>query len=329
MHQFIERETGRVRRERLYQDKTVCFLYGELRERMPQVFRLLVSRRSTALLGYLNYDTRIGSFACRRFLRANDIALEECLDRPRDFDTLRKLFERKIRYWECRPLADADVVSPADARVLLGSFSAGSPVFVKGKFFEFEELLARDKARWLATFRDGDFAIFRLTPEKYHYNHTPVAGRVADIYEINGDYHSCNPGAVVRMVTPYSKNRRVVTIIDTDVPGGAGVGHVAMIEIVALMIGDIVQCYSERRYDHPQALAPGMRVAKGQPKSLYRPGSSTTVLVFERDRVRFAQDLLHNQAQVGVISRFSRLFGGSLVETDVKVRSRIAETCTD
>ena len=54
------------------------------------------------------------------------------------------------------------------------------------------------------------------------------------------------PGAVVALVTPYSKNSRVVTIIDTEVPGGTGVGLVAMIEVVALMIGEVVQCYSGR-----------------------------------------------------------------------------------
>ena len=128
----------------------------------------------------------------------------------------------------------------------------------------------------------GDFAVFRLTPDKYHYNHTPVAGIVADIYEIAGGYHSCNPGAVVEIVTPYSKNKRVVTIIDTDVPDGTGVGLVAMVEVVALMIGEIVQCYSTERYDNPQPVTKGMFLAKGRPKSLYRPGSSTDVLIFQQ-----------------------------------------------
>ena len=100
---------------------------------------------------------------------------------------------------------------------------------------------------WLRAFRKADFAILRLTPDKYHYNHTPVAGRVVKIYPISGEYHSCNPAAVVTVVTPYSKNKRVVTIIDTDVPGGTGVGLVAMIEIVALMIGDIVQAVQRDR----------------------------------------------------------------------------------
>jgi phosphatidylserine decarboxylase len=173
-------------------------------------------------------------------------------------------------------------------------------------------------------FAAGDFAIFRLTPEKYHYNHTPIAGIVLDCYEIPGRYHSCNPHAVVQTVTPYSKNKRVVTIIDTDVPKGSQVGVVALIEIVALLIGDIVQCYSSERYDAPRPVVPGMFVHKGLPKSLYRPGSSTTVLLFQPGRVQFAHDIVRNMFRSDAQSRFSQGFGRPLVETEVKVRSLIA-----
>lgn len=69
-------------------------------------------------------------------------------------------------------------------------------------------------------------------------------------------------------MTPFSKNKRVVTVIDTDVEGGTQVGLVAMIEVVALIIGEVVQC---------------------------RPGSSTNVLLFQPRRVRFLDDLLANQ----------------------------------
>jgi phosphatidylserine decarboxylase len=150
-----------------------------------------------------------------------------------------------------------------------------------------------------------------------------VAGVVRDIYEINGGYHSCNPGAVVTTATPYSKNKRVVTVIDTDVPEGTGVGLVAMIEVVALMIGDIVQCYSEHRYDAPRPVTKGMFLDKGLPKSLYRPGSSTDVLLFQRDRFVFADDIVWNLSRNGALSRFSLGFGKPLVETEVSVRSFI------
>jgi phosphatidylserine decarboxylase len=216
------------------------------------------------------------------------------------------------------------VVSPADARVIVGSLDEIPNLEIKGKFFGFDELIGSDKEAWRDCFRGGDFALFRLTPDKYHYNHTPVAGRILDFYEIDGSYHSCNPQAVVREATPYSKNRRVVTIIDTDVAGGSGVGKVAMLEIVALMIGGIEQCYSSQRYDEPRPLEIGMSIEKGCPKSLYKPGSSTDLLLFEPGRINFARDLLNNRLRQDVSSRFNVGFSRPLVETDIQVRSLLA-----
>lgn len=325
-HQYIERETGEVRTERLYQDALVSFFYGPARERASVMFRLLTDRRTSRALGYLNYDSYWGSLACRRFLRHSGVDLDECLDDASAFDTPRKIFERRICYWECRPMpgqADA-IVSPADARAIVGSLRRDSLLFMKDKFFAYEELLGDEEAHWIEAFRGADYAIFRLTPEKYHYNHAPVSGVVDDHYEIDGVYHSCNPRAVVSVVTPYSKNRRVVTIINTDVPGGTGVGLVAMIEVVALMIGEIAQRYSNEAYVAPMDIEPGMFVRAGQPKSIFRPGSSTTLLLFQPGRVRFAADLLENQTRADVCSRFSLPFRRALVETEVKVRSLIA-----
>jgi phosphatidylserine decarboxylase len=128
--------------------------------------------------------------------------------------------------------------------------------------------------------------------------------------------------------TPYSKNKRVVTIIDTEVDGGTHIGLVAMIEVVALMIGDIKQCYSETRYDVPKPIVTGIHVHKGCPKSLYRPGSSVDILVFQRDRIIFSEDIVNNMYRNDVQSRFSKGFGRPLAETDVEVRSEIARKAT-
>lgn len=327
-HQYIERDSGMVRSEKLYGDRLVKLLYNEVRENAPLLFRLFTSARISSLLGFINFDASLagGFTGNRRFLAECGVDLSECLQPPEFFDTPRKVFERQIRFEKSRamPGDPGAVVSPADSRVLIGSFRESSMLFLKEKFFEFEEFLGRDKKEWLRAFSGGDFAIFRLTPDKYHYNHTPVSGRVADFFEIAGGYHSCNPGAVIQVVTPYSKNKRVVTIIDTDTPGGTGVGLVAMIEVVAMMIGDIVQCYSAERYDNPLPVKPGMFLRKGAPKSLYRPGSSTDVLIFQRGRVRFAEDLVSNMFTTKAGSRFSQGFGGHLVETDVRLRSIVA-----
>jgi hypothetical protein len=57
---------------------------------------------------------------------------------------------------------------------------------------------------------------------------------------------------------------------------------VAMVEVVAMMIGDMRQCYSSYLYDEPEDIKIGMWLERGCPKSLYRPGSSTTILLFEK-----------------------------------------------
>lgn len=326
-HQYIERNTRQVNTELLYGNQAVQFLYSNIREQSPWLFRRLTSARISRFLSYINYcgilaDRMQDHLNLQSILNING---EECVDPPGKMDSLKKIFERKIRYWQCRPIPNDPlaIVSPADSRMLFGSFAETSSIFIKGKFFDYEEMLGHNKRTWLAAFQAGDFAIFRLTPEKYHYNHTPVAGKVIDFYHISGSYHSCNPNAVVSAVTPYSKNKRVVTIIDTDVERGSQAGIVAMIEVVALMIGDIVQCYSEKEYDNPLSLGTGMFIKKGMPKSLFRPGSSTVVLIFQKDRIRFADDIAANMFYPAVQSIFSLGFGKSLVETDVRVRSYI------
>jgi len=323
-HQYIERDSGRVVTEQLIGDRMIRLLYHGVRENNTTLFRLLISGRSSHILGLVNFDRPV--LSKRAFLTDCSIDLSECLDPSSHLDTPRKIFERRIRYSECRPMpTDTDaVVSPADARVLVGSFRETSLVFLKEKFFSFEELLGRGNSVWHDAFTGGDFALFRLTPDKYHYNHTPVAGQVIDFYAIDGNYHSCNPTAIVSAATPYSKNKRVVTVIDTDVPGGTGVGLVAMIEVVALMIGDIVQAYSSEAYNAPRPVETGMFLLKGQPKSLYRPGSSTDILIFQEGRIDFANDILDNMGKSNVSSRFSHGFQKPLVETDIRVRSLLA-----
>lgn len=327
-HQYVDRQTGLVRDEKLVADRLISRIYGPVRESSASVFRALTSGRASALLGYLQYDSLLAGRlrSGRRMLLALGADPDQCLDDPDSLDTARKVFERRIRYWQCRPMTQdqGTVVSPSDARLLLGSFQKDSLLFLKDKFFDRAELLGEGKTRWIRAFAHGDWAVLRLTPDKYHYNHTPVAGRVVDHYELDGRHHSCNPGAVVSMVTPFSKNHRMVTVFDTDTPGGTGCGLVAMVEVVALMIGDIVDCYSAQGYDDPQPVTPGMFMAKGQPKSLFRPGSSTVALLFQAGRVGFAPDLLAAQRRADVQSRFSLGFQAPLVEVDVLVRSTVA-----
>ncbi len=327
-HQYIDRNSGEVAEERLLANRLIRTLYSRRLENADLLLKLASSRYLSEVLGYLNYDNALSArlSGMLRFLREGGIDPEELVDHPKQLDTLRSVFERKIRYWDCRPLPQNErcAVCPADSRVMVGSLRETSGLFLKSKFFAFPELLGGEGSRWQRRFTDGDFAVFRLTPERYHYTHVPAAGRVADFYALQGRYHSCNPNAAVHLLTPYSKNRRVVTIIDTDCEGGEGIGYVAMVEVVALMVGQIEQRYSHERYENPLPMTKGMLLRTGAPKALFRPGSSTVVLLFQAGRIVFAEDLLRNQLKMGANNRYTATFGIPAIETDVKVRSLLA-----
>lgn len=325
-HHYIARHKGEARAEELVADRIVTWLYSRVREQAPALFRALTSHRASSLLGFFNYDLPLGAqvSGAAGVVRRLGIDLSECVQPASWYVTPRRVFERQIRYGEVRPM-DPDpgtVVSPADARLLAGSLREDAHLFIKDKFFAWDAFLGREG--WIRHFAKGDFVICRLTPEKYHYNHVPVSGVVADCYEVDGTCHSCNPAAVIAVATPFSQNRRTVTVIDTDVEGGSRCGMVAMVEVVALMIGRIEQAYSETGYAASQAVRPGLFLRKGQPKSLYRPGSSLDVVVFEPGRVRLEPDLLANQGRMDVGSRFSAWLERPWVETDVRVRETIA-----
>lgn len=324
IHQYIDRNTGKAVNEKLFADRFINLIYSTLREKAPSFFKAVTSPVYSDLIARINYDSPFyGKRQAINMAEKLGINLAECLEPEKAVSSARNLFERKIRYWETRPMPGnmESVLSPADSRMILGSLSETELLFIKEKFFSLDELIL--KKEWISKFESGDFAVFRLTPEKYHYNHFPVSGVVTDFYEIDGLLHSCNPSAIVKEVSPYSKNRRTVTIINTDINEGTGIGFVAMIEVVALMIGGITQCCSVNKYDSPEKIRPGISVRKGCPKSLYHPGSSTDVLLFEKNRIRFSDDLVKNRFRKEITSRFSIGFDQPLAETEVMVRSEI------
>jgi phosphatidylserine decarboxylase len=326
MHQYIDRKTTKVVTEKIFHDKLIRCIYSDIREKSDLLFRLLISKRISSLIAFVVYDIPGGSLFSggKSFVENAGIDINECYE-PELLTSPRKLFERKIKYWNCRPLNkdSSSIAAPADSRMLAGSLSDTSSFFLKEKFFSYQELIGYHREDLASLFAGGSFAVFRLTPEKYHWNHFPVSGIIEDFYEIDGSCHSCNPAAIVSLATPFSKNKRTVTIINSDVKGGSNVGRVAMFEVAALMIGGIEQLYSEKKYDNPQKLTKGLFVKKGAPKSLYHPGSSVDILLFQKGRMIFSSDIIKNLRRTDVKSRFSAGLGSPLVETEVALRSEI------
>ena len=182
-HQYIDRATGNVVREHLLGNSVISALYSPALEKAPLLTRLASSRYVSRMLGYLNYDNVLSSRATGmlKFLRQSGIELSEFVGNLSEYDTARQNLRAPDPLLELPslPLDPRAVVCPADSRGLIGSMEESSGLYLKQKFFSFPELLG-DGSPWQRSFAGGDYAVFRLTPEKYHYTHSPVSGRVLD-----------------------------------------------------------------------------------------------------------------------------------------------------
>ena len=82
IHQFIERDSGRIRTEPLFADRLVRMLYHPIRENAELLFRVLTGPRASKALAWLNYDVALGSrvLGNRQFLKECGIDFAECID---------------------------------------------------------------------------------------------------------------------------------------------------------------------------------------------------------------------------------------------------------
>src|SRR5689334_17340674 len=125
VHEYIDRATGNVVAEPLLGNAVIAALYSPAMEKAPLLTHLASSRYVSRLLGYLNYDNVLSARATGmlKFLRDSGIPLSEFVGNLSEYDTARKIFERQIRYWNCRPMPKYPraVVCPADSRALIGA----------------------------------------------------------------------------------------------------------------------------------------------------------------------------------------------------------------
>lgn len=337
-HQYVERIRGTASNETLLADQVINFLYHPSREEPGYLLNALASGIVTDALAHWQFDRRLRDprgcieYAAHRMM----IRESETVNGFAAMRTMRDLFERQIRYWDVRPLPDdtGAILSPADGKLLPFTAFEREMLPVKSKFIRIDDLLGIANP-WTHRFARAlnpnshleplAGVVVRLTPDVYHYTHAPVSGRVVTQQFIEGRFHSCNPTALIRFTGSYAMNRRVVTVYDTDVECGSNVGLVVQVDVAAMMIGQIEPRYSKHRYEIPRRLQVGDFVERGAPVSMFRPGSSTSIVLWEGTRAALSSELLANASRSDLRSRFSDWLGKPWVETQVAVRQAITE----
>jgi phosphatidylserine decarboxylase len=167
------------------------------------------------------------------------------------------------------------VVSPADGKILVYQDLGSDDFIIKGHRFDVASFL--ENSELAKKYQHGSLVIVRLAPLDYHRFHFPVSGSISHIARIEGDYYSVNPFALRKMVEIFCQNKREYVIISNPL-----FGEVVMAEVGATMVGSIRQTYSSNT------------VAKGEEKGYFKFGGSTVVLLFEKGKIQWDEDLLLN-----------------------------------
>ena len=285
---YVERETGDIKIEKVVGENWLIWLYinpvGELS------LRALVKRKFVSSYYGEIMDSPKSINKIDPFIKEYDVDIT--IAQKQEFSSFNDFFYRKLK--KSARIVNGDstiIISPADGKILVYADISSQDFIVKGYRFDVEEFLGNPTLA--EKYLDGSLLIARLCPTDYHRFHFPVSGTISSFIQIDGDLLSVNPIAIKKIIEVFCINKREYTIIST-----LQFGDVIMAEVGATMVGSILQTY-ERNL-----------AVKGEEKGYFKFGGSTVVLLFEKGRVSFDNDLLSNT--------YNNL------ETEVKMGERIA-----
>jgi phosphatidylserine decarboxylase len=271
---YIDRASGETRNEKVPGEGMLKWLYSSATGKVA--LHLLVKRKMVSELGGWYMNSKLSAKRIPAFVKEHHINLEECqINDVSDFPTFNQFFCRKLKK-EARPIGE-NIVSPADGKILaFQSINDVSSFFVKGSEFTLHSFLQDDK---LANkYSGGSMAIFRLAPADYHRFHFPASGIVSASKAIKGHYFSVSPFALQSSLKIFCENYREYCIQETS-----EYGDILISDVGATMVGSIIQTYQANT-----------EIKKGDEKGYFAFGGSTLVLLFEKGKVTFDEDLISN-----------------------------------
>jgi phosphatidylserine decarboxylase len=271
--QYFNRYTGKVETEDIYGGGFLRWTYGHPLGRLS--LHILVKRAAFSRWYGWRMDRPHSREKVLPFIEKFGLDAAEFADSPECYQTFNEFFYRKLKP-EARPIAkDSNAaVFPADARHLgFQNISKIEGIFVKGAVFDLATLLQDETLA--KRYHEGAIVLSRLCPVDYHRFHFPVGGIAGTPKQINGPLYSVNPIALRQNIRIFSSNKRAITEIDSP-----EFGKVLMLEIGATCVGSFEYTYK-----------PGV-VEKGAEKGFFKFGGSSTITIFEPNRITLAPDLL-------------------------------------
>jgi phosphatidylserine decarboxylase len=228
-------------------------------------------------------DARLRPSILRRliagYIRVYRVDMSEVAEPVESFPTFNHFFTRRLREG-ARPIAPAEVVSPADSKLsAVGSLPLreGRLDNIKGRSYEIDALLGSPAEA--ARFATGVHATLYLSPSMYHRVHSPVDGRIVGWRYIPGRLYPVNSLAVRHVPGLFAVNERVVVFIETRDHGRAAVVLVGAANVgrISLSFARLVTNTGGAPAD--ETLATPIPVARGDELGAFNLGSTVVLLI--------------------------------------------------
>ncbi|SPC62914.1 related to phosphatidylserine decarboxylase [Ustilago sp. UG-2017b] len=281
-----DRLSGELMEEKMqvYVRLGIRLLYQGARSRMEGA-RVKKMLKNMSVKQGVKFDSPASAREIPTFIAFHKLNTDEIRDPLDSFQTFNQFFYRKLKP-EARPNEEGDnasrLVSGADCRMMaFPTVSEATRIWIKGRDFSIARLLgdaAKDVADIEAYQTGGALAIFRLAPQDYHRFHCPADATVGKLTWMRGQYYTVNPMAVRSPIDVYGENIRVIVPFHSQ-----QFGTFYAVCIGAMMVGSTVLTVKEAE-----------EVKRGQEFGYFKFGGSTIVLVFERERVEWDQDVVDN-----------------------------------
>lgn len=274
---YMDRKTKKKKKEVVAGENLIKWSYGSLIGK--SLLELLIKRK------FLNWyygkvqDKPNSAKKIEAFAESLNIDMKEAIRENYDqYQSFNDFFAREIKP-ESRPVAmeRQSLVSPADGRVFAyENIDVERIVQVKGFEYSLAELLG--DIEQAQQFQEGVCYVVRLCPADYHRFHFCDSGIPQKTKKIKGYYYSVNPMALNKITQLYCRNKREVTLVESD-----NFGKIAYVEVGATAVGSIIQTYEV-----------GKRINKGHEKGYFKFGGSTVILFFQKGTVKVDGDIIEN-----------------------------------
>ncbi len=264
-------------------------MYLDLLKTVPQY--IVPKHGLTTFAGFMAdvKNTRIKNYLIERFIKKYRVNMSEALiEDPRAYSCFNDFFIRHLKD-ECRPIAQAEIISPVDGCVSeIGAIEQGQIVQAKGRDYSVKELLACNDEK-AQQFVNGRFATLYLSPKDYHRVHMPIDAQLISMTYVPGALFSVQPTTARVVPKLFARNERLVVFFDTKI------GPMVMVLVGATIVGSIGTSWhgdinrSKKMISFDYSNTP---LLKGEEMGYFKLGSTVVLLFADGEQVNWDKSLV-------------------------------------